>query len=89
MADPRTTPAWSTPWEACTLFLRGATASAAWKVAVVVGIILSAVNQGGTLFEGRASALTWVRVLVNFAVPYVVSSIGFLAACREEAELPE
>lgn len=55
---------------------------AAGPVALVVGTILSAVNQGSTIIEGAATGVTWVRVGVNYCVPFVVASIGFLSACR-------
>lgn len=75
-------PEWTTWSEAVGLLVRGATARAAWKVALVVGTILSAVNQGSVLAGGDATAVTWLRVGFNYCVPYVVASVGFLAACR-------
>lgn len=73
---------WSTPREAVTLFLRGATFSTAAPVALVVGTVLSLVNQLHVVLDGDATWATWVRIAVNYAVPYTVASIGFLAACR-------
>lgn len=78
----RAMPTWSRPRQAVVLFVRGATAPAAWHVAVVVGTILSVVNQGATVAAGDASLGTWLRVGFNYLVPYVVASIGFLKACR-------
>lgn len=51
-------------------------------MAAVVGTILSAVNQGDVLLGGAAGTGTWIRVAVNFLVPFCVASIGFLSACR-------
>lgn len=62
--------------------LRGATVRTAAPVAAVVGTLLSAVNQGHVLLGGAAGTGTWVRVAVNFLVPFCVASIGFLSACR-------
>lgn len=76
-------PTWSHPGEAVRLFLAGATVRTAWKVAAVVGTVLSAVNQGGVITAGDATPATWVRVGVNYLVPFLVSSIGFLSACRD------
>lgn len=78
--DPR--PVWSRPREAVALLLRGATAAAVWRVALVVGTILSAANQGTVILSGQTTWATWARVAFNFVVPYVVASTGFLAACR-------
>jgi hypothetical protein len=47
-----------------------------------VGTLLSVVNQGEVVAAGDAGAGTWVRVAVNYFVPYTVASIGFLSACR-------
>lgn len=73
---------WSFPSQAVMLFLRGRTARTAAPVAAVVGTVLSAVNQGDAVLGGGAGTVTWVRVAVNFLVPFCVASIGFLSACR-------
>jgi hypothetical protein len=43
----------------------------------VVGTILSAINQGGVFLAGEARWTTWVRIALNYVVPFIVSSIGF------------
>lgn len=73
---------WSRPSQALALFLRGRTAGTAAPVAAVVGTVLSAVNQGDVLLAGAGGVVTWVRVAVNYAVPFCVASTGFLAARR-------
>lgn len=50
--------------------------------AVVVGTVLSAANQGDVLVSGDATIQTWLRIAFNYAVPYVVASLGFLSAYR-------
>ncbi len=64
------------------LFLRGATIRVAGRVALVVGTILSAVNQGSLIVAGDGTVATWIRVAVNYLTPFVVASIGYLAGCR-------
>lgn len=81
---PPRPPAWSTRRQALGLFARGVTVRVAGGVALVVGTILSVVNQGDVILGGGASWLTWIRVGVNYLTPYVVASIGFLAGCRVE-----
>ncbi len=78
-------PVWSTRRQELVLFLRGVTVRVAGRVAVVVGTILSAVNQGSLIVAGDATGATWVRVAVNYLTPFVVTSIGYLAGCRAEA----
>ena len=73
---------WERPSEALALFLRGVTVRTAWKVSAVVGTVLSAVNQGTVIADADATAATWVRVGVNYLVPFLVSSVGFLSARR-------
>jgi hypothetical protein len=51
-------------------------------IALFVGTLLSLVNQGSVLFAGAATGATWVRVLVNFLVPFCVSSAGFYSSRR-------
>lgn len=81
MDDASRPDTWSHPREAVRLFLRGRTARTAAPVAIVVGTLLSAVNQGHLLIDG-GDAATWVRTGVNYVVPYCVASIGFLSARR-------
>lgn len=44
----------------------------ALKVALVVGTLLNLINQGEALLVG--AAISWPRVLLNYAVPYLVST---------------
>lgn len=48
------------------------------RIALVVGLLLSAVNQGSVILAGDASTLTWVRCAANFMIPFVVSNLGLL-----------
>ena len=47
-------------------------AAASVRVALVVGIILNLINQGGSLLEGKPLAVG--HLLMNFLVPLCVSS---------------
>lgn len=61
--------------------LSGKTHRVALPVALVVGTILLAVNQGSLLLTGEIGPATLVRAaLANYTIPYVVSSIGYLKA---------
>jgi hypothetical protein len=73
---------WNRPSEAVALFLRGHTVRTASPVAAVVGTLLSAVNQGAVVVGGDATVGTWLRIAFNYAVPFVVASIGYLSARR-------
>ncbi len=52
------------------------------RIALVVGVVLSLINQAGVIASGEATALTWLRVAANFCVPFVVSNLGLLASRR-------
>src|SRR5438477_11840053 len=73
---------WRRPWQAVALVCRGATARTAVPIAAAVGTLLSAVNQGAVIAAGHASTATWVRVAVNYLVPFLAASGGWLAARR-------
>jgi len=61
---------------------RGVTFRTASRVALVVGTILTLVNQGAIMMDGDSTVGTWVRVGVNYLVPYLVSSVGYIAPFR-------
>jgi len=52
-------------------------------IALVVGSVLTMINQGDVLVEGRLPTALAVKIPLNFVVPFVVSSIGYIAAQRE------
>lgn len=50
------------------------------RIAVIVGIVLTLINQGSVITAGHATAGTWVRCALNFIVPLLVSNAGVLSA---------
>ena len=93
MTEPVTSevivPPWSSRSEACRLVARGVTFPTCARVALVVGTILTVVNQGSVIVGGDATVATWVRVGVNYLVPFIVSSIGYLAPFRCPPEVDQ
>lgn len=73
---------WSHAGQALGLVLGGRTARKALPIAMVVGVVLSAVNQGDVILAGDSTTGTWIRVAINFVVPYVVASVGYLSGRR-------
>lgn len=88
---PVVVPPWSSPLDACRLVARGVTFRTCIRVAVVVGTILTLVNQGSVVIGDNATVVTWLRVAVNYLVPFIVSSIGYLAPfrCRPHVAQPD
>jgi hypothetical protein len=75
-------PTWVRRRDAVALITRGVTFHTASRVALVVGTLLTVVNQGEIIWHGEQTAMTWLRVVFNYAIPYVVASIGYLAPLR-------
>ncbi len=75
-------PTWVTPREACILVFQRATLRRTVRIALLVGTILSLVNQGSVVAAGDAELVTWLRVGANYIVPFCVSSAGFLSASK-------
>jgi hypothetical protein len=48
-------------------------------IALVVGLVLTAVNQLDVIVSGDATTLTWIKSATNFLVPFVVSNLGLLS----------
>lgn len=60
---------------------------AAVKVALVVGTILNLINQGGRLLDGLPPS--WFHVVLNYLVPYCVSTYSAARnEMRRDEELP-
>lgn len=77
-----TVPEWSSVPEALRLIALGYTFRTCFRVALVVGTLLAIVNQGSVLVAGDATGSTVVRIAINYLIPFVVSSIGYLAPFR-------
>jgi hypothetical protein len=71
--------AWDTYRQAATMFFRGVTVPSASRIALIVGTWLSFMNQGDAIVDGRPP---WLKIALNYATPFVVASLGFLAARR-------
>jgi len=51
-------------------------------IALVVGCILSIINEGDVIVHGHATAATGLKIGLNFVVPFIVSNLGVLAGTR-------
>ena len=70
-------------WRSIVAHLRTRTAVVSCaRIALVVGTILTAINQLDTFVGGRHSGWIWVKVAMNYVVPFCVSSIGYIIAAR-------
>jgi hypothetical protein len=55
-------------------------------IALVVGTILTIINQADVIIRGDATGITWIKAALNYCVPFVVSNLGLLAGKRAELE---
>jgi hypothetical protein len=51
-------------------------------IALVVGSLLSLVNQGDVIIGGRFDANLGIRIVANFLIPFVVSNLGAMSPPR-------
>jgi hypothetical protein len=49
------------------------------RIALVVGIVLTAINQLDVILGGDATVATFVKCGLNFVVPFIVSNLGLLS----------
>ena len=49
------------------------------RIALVVGVVLTAINQRSVIASGDATTATWVRTALNFHMPFLVSNAGLLS----------
>ncbi|MGI8804629.1 MAG: nitrate/nitrite transporter NrtS [Thermoleophilaceae bacterium] len=51
-------------------------------IAALVGTLLTAINLGDVIVDGRTTSGTLVKAVLNYLVPFVVSNLGLLSARR-------
>lgn len=69
----------SAAWEAVLFCARPRNLRRTVKIAVIVGFILTGINQSAAFTSGDVTAGTWVRSGLNFVVPFLVSNAGLLS----------
>ena len=67
------------------LAFQGSVVRRALAFAVVVGVVLIAINHGSALLEGDVSNGRLFRMALTVLVPYVVSTLSSVLALRDQA----
>ncbi len=49
-------------------------------IALVVGTLLSAVNQGDAILAGHLTPVTMLQIAANYLIPFVVANLGALSS---------
>jgi hypothetical protein len=79
---------WRTAGEAVVVLRQPVVLRRTVRIALLVGTILSAINQGGVILGGHATLVLWLRVVANYLIPFGVSNAGVLSATRVPDEPP-
>ncbi len=58
----------------------------ALKMAVLVGPVLIAINQGDAVLAGQITAVHYLKMVLTVLVPYGVSTLSSVAAMRRIPE---
>ena len=71
----------ATAWfiDACLYCAKPARLRRTAMIALVVGTILTLLNQGDVILGGNATGATAVKAALNYVVPFVVSNLGMLS----------
>jgi hypothetical protein len=72
--------------QAIRICLRGEHLRRTVRIALVVGTILTLINQADVIVRGDGTAVTAIKVAANFVVPFIVSNLGLLAGKRAERD---
>ena len=81
-------PTWSTFPELVSVVLAPRHLKKTMSVAVVVGTAFVTMNQLGIILDGHATALVWVKAVLTYLTPLLVSNYGLLSASRRAAGDP-
>lgn len=81
-------PTWSTPAEAARLICRRRNLVRSIGVAGVVGTVLFCINQLDVVVGGNATAATWLKSALAYAVPFCVANYGALTATHRQPSGP-
>jgi len=71
------------------LALRPDVARRGTKVALIVGTIVTLINQGDVLFSGALTTATLGKIMLTYCVPYCVSTYAGVAAIRNQQKAPQ
>jgi cation transporter-like permease len=67
-------------------WFRRETVRRAVKIAAIVGPILTVINQGDVLLSGQYSPRVFLKIILTFLVPYIVSSCSSALASIEHEQ---
>lgn len=75
-------PTWTRPSELPSVVLHRPHLRRTLATTAVVGTLLFVINQLDVVMSGDASLVTWIKVCLTYAVPFVVSNLGIVFATQ-------
>ena len=69
------------------LFVRKDVVFRAFKIALIVGVILAGINHGDHIIKGEMTDNNWIKIIITFCVPYCVSSFSSAMAIKKEQNI--
>jgi hypothetical protein len=73
---------WRTWREAATVVLATNNVRRTVGIALTVGSVFFAMNQLGTILAGHAGTIVWLKAVLTFLTPLIVSNVGVLSTTR-------
>lgn len=70
--------------ESCRYCARLGNVRATARIALVVSVVLTGINEGDTLAAGHLPLALAIKLPLNFLVPFLVANLGALAARKDE-----
>lgn len=83
MHQPPVSPTWRTARDVPAVVLHRPHLRRTVLTTVIVGTVLFAINQLDVVMGGNASMMTWIKVVLTYLVPFVVSNLGIVFATQE------
>jgi hypothetical protein len=77
-----TAPTWSTLRELVGVVLAPQQLTRTVCIALVVGTVFFAMNHLAVILYGRATAVVWIKAVLTYLTPLLVSNFGILSATR-------
>ena len=56
----------------------------AFKMALIVGIVLAIINHGDHIFLGTMTVTNWTKTLITFCVPFCASTVSSVLVIKKE-----
>ena len=84
-ARVNTAPTWSTFRELLSVAITPRHLKRTVSVALIVGTAFFTMNQLGVILDGDATAVVWLKAVLTYLTPLLVSNFGLLSATRRTA----